>query len=290
LLVLLGSATPGVGRAQETVAELQELYRIAVGEYDVTVLEAERLETVFDGFALAFDSARAVGDAARLNQAFTRIQELTAQIDVQQERVEEKAAAVVDLRRRLLVALNDQLEDYRQQAATAENPSSLLAAVQNTELWISELRRAEEPVVTLEPAPNIVIRPTDDTASIRSKARFLDTHAEIKERQLAYNAQLLEELRREQALLRWSQDFRADRERFGDTSLPVGPPPIRPVQQTGLARRREGPDSLGATGTHLTYEERIAALEAVQALLSNRIQETRAKAELFRRLAGGVWA
>jgi hypothetical protein len=144
-------------------------------------------------------------------------------------------------------------------------------------------------VVTIEPVPNIVIRPTDDTASIRFKARMLDGHAEIGERQLAYNTQLLEELRREQELLQRSQDFRADRERFGDTRPPTGAL-TRPGRQPDPAQRRQGEDTLGVMAPHRTYEERIAALEAVNVALTERIRDIRAKAERFRREAGGVWA
>ena len=128
-------------------------------------------------------------------------------------------------------------------------------------------------MLTVEPVPDLVIRPADDTTAIRTKAGMLDVWAERDEERLAYTAQLLTDLRREQSNLRRSQDFRAGIERYGDTRLPV----VTTVTQ-------------GVVGGDMTYEERIASLESVQAVLIGRIEETKAKAERFRREAGGVWA
>jgi hypothetical protein len=293
VVVLLGFAGPVYAQEDLTVEQLETQYRIALGADQVARQEKEFLSSQFDDAVVALDSARAAGDQARQNQAFTLFQRLSRQLTSQDRRLEATEAEKREVRGRLLDALRARWDARLAQADSTQDPTKrqdLYNSVRDTENRVRDLRAEEDLVVTVEPVPNIVIRPTDDTTTVRAKANALDFLAEASERQLAYTDQLLEELRLEQALQRRSADFRNDVERYGDTRLPVGPPVIRTLENPDPAQRPLTADSVGGAPAYLPPEERIAALEALQVRLAARIEDIRAQAERFRRRAGGVWA
>jgi hypothetical protein len=291
--VFLGVVTPVQAQEEMTVEALKAQHQIALLAHDVALQEFALLDTQLDDALVVFDSARAAGDDERLSEVFIYINQINDRLDSQERRVTETAQDVKDWRERLLGALRVRWDELLARADTTQNQTdrqNLNNSIQDTKNQVADLRAEDEPVVTLDPVNDIVIRPSDSRAQILSKASFLEVHAEINERQLEYNARLLEDLRREQTLQRRSADFRNDVERWGDTRLPVGAPGRRTGEDPDPAQRRVGADSLGAAPTYLTYEERVASLEALQVRLLARIEEIRAKAALFRREAGGEWA
>lgn len=294
LLPLLFSGGFSQGAAQEelTLLELEGYYRSVLAEYNGAFELLEVLESRFDGASQALNNALATGDEAAMNAAYAETQRIAPQRRQQQRRVEEKAEELREARRRFLDATAQYLEDLLAQADTASDPvnqRALAVFVADTRNRITELRNLEDPQVTLQPEPEITAEPRDGPADLRSKANILEVRATQYEEQFAFNQRQLESLRRDQNLLRRSGDFLADRARFDDLTVPVGPPGSRTVTTPGQTEPPAA-DSLGAEGGRPTLDERIQALEVLQAEIVERIQVIRVRAETLRRLAGGEWA
>jgi hypothetical protein len=148
---------------------------------------------------------------------------------------------------------------------------------------IGELRAQEDPEVTLEPEPYIVIEPRDGLEEIRGKADLLDLRGDQYEELLGEIGRLLVGLRRDLRLMRQSDDFLAGVERFGDVRLPVGPPGARPDRTPDVGQPPGVGAGPGVEERPLTLEERIQALEITQREVVARIDSIRVKAESFRR-------
>jgi hypothetical protein len=171
--------------------------------------------------------------------------------------------------------------------STPQDSLDLATTIEDTRFRIEALRQAENPPETLEPEPDIVITRTDTPAQIRAKATFLDLRADQAEAQLVEYGRRLEQLQREQSLERRSQDFLDGVARYDAATLPVAA--VRPGQPTE-AGDIPVVDTLGGQTAPLSLEERIQSLLLLQVALTERIQRVRAKAQNFRRQAGGEWA
>jgi len=280
-------------QAQEefTIPELEGLFRGAEAAYQAAFETLALLTSQGDRNREAFATARAAGDEDAMNAAFGENYRLSHPRRLAQDRVEEKAGEVRDARERLLEAHRNYLEDLRLQTLDTLDPETLDTLdtfILDTGYRIQELRNLEEPQVVLEPLPDLDEETRDSPTDLRNKANMLDFKAGQWETELAYNQDQLEDLRREQDLLRWRRDFLADRGRFGDQP-PTGPPGVRTVPQPGQAQP-PGADSLGAEIGFLSVEERIQLLEAFQEELTANIQIIRVRAQRLRRKAGGEWA
>ncbi len=285
--------SPGPLQAQEefTIPELEGLFRGAEAAYEAAFEALALLTSQGDRLDQTFATALAAGDEEAMNAAFGEIRLLAPQRRAAQNRVEEKAGEVRDARERLLGALRNYLEDLRLQTLDVLDPDTqteLETFILDTGFRIQELRTLDEPQVVLEPLPNLDEEITDSPSDLRNKANMLDFTAGQWEAQLAYNQDQLEDLRREQDLLRWRRDFLADRGRFGDQP-PVGPPGVQTVPQPGQAQP-PGADSLGTEIVFQSVEERIQLLEVFQEELTANIQIIRVRAQRLRRKAGGEWA
>ena len=280
--------------AQEvvTIPELEGIYRGALAAYDQAFAGLEVLTSQFDRASQDLTTALAAGDEAGKNRAYAETLRIAGLRRQAQRRVEEKVAELRDARDRLLAATADQLEGYLAVADTAANPvnqRALFTLISDTETRLRELRNLEDPPITLEPVPDITVEPQDGPTVLRAKATILEVTATQFEGQQAYYAQQLAGLRRDQNLLRRSEDFLADFNRFDDPSVPVTGG-TRTVPQPGQVQPPPGADSLGVEGGFLTLEQRIRDLEVLQEEIAQRIQAIRVRAETLRRLAGGEWA
>jgi hypothetical protein len=285
--------SPGSLQAQEefTIPELEGLFRGAEAAYEVAFEAWSFLTSQGDRLDQTFATALAAGDEEAMNAAFGEIRLLAPQRRAAQNRVEEKAGEVRDARERLLEALRNYLEDLRLQTLDVLDPvtqAQLETFILDTGFRIQDLRTLDDPQGVLEPLPNLDEEITDSPSDLRNKANMLDFTAGQWEAQLAYNQDQLEDLRREQDLLRWRRDFLADRGRFGDQP-PTGPPGVQTVPQPGQAQP-PGADSLGAEIGFLSVEGRIQLLEDFQEELTANIQIIRVRAQRLRRKAGGEWA
>lgn len=281
------------GQEELTLPELEDLYRGALAGYQEAFKVLEVYESQFDRASQDLNNAIAENDESARNRAYQETQRIAGLRRQAQRRVEEKAAELRQVRRRLLDANAAYLEDLLAQASAAPDSvtqRSLAAFIADTRNRITELRSLEDPQITLDPEPDINAEPRDGPAALRAKASILELRATQYEEQFAFNEVLLEGLRRDQNLLRRSGDFLADFARFDDPTLPVGAPGVRPVTPPGEANRPPGADSTATEGGFLTLDQRIDALETLQQEITQRIQNVRVRAQTLRRLAGGEWA
>ena len=292
-ILMAGTLTSASAQGGLTLPELDGQYRSALLEYEAAFQALEVLESQFDGASHDLSVAIAAGDDAAKNRAYAETLQISAQKWLRQRRVEDLVVVLREARDRLIDATAQYLEDLLAQAATALDPvvaGELRSLVTDTGNRLTELRRLEDPQVTLEPAPDINAAPRDGPRELRDKATILDVTASRYEEQHAYNQRQLEGLRRDQNLLRRRGDFLADASRFDDTTVPVGPPGSRAVPTPDQAQPLPEADSLGLGVGPLTLEQRIRALEVLQEEITQRIQTIRVRASNLRRLAGGEWA
>lgn len=292
--LILGA--PGSAWAQEelTLRELEAEYGVALADYEAAFQRFEIFSDQMDAAQRAFSAATEAGDDAARSAAYEETILIARERRQAQRRVENEVVALREIRERLLNGTAAQLGEYLAVADTATDPvtlNNLSVFMADTGNQLSELRDVEDPPVTLEPEPDINIEPGDGPERLRQKAMLLEFTAARYSEQSAYNDRQLEGLRRDQSLLRRSGDFLADFTRFDDPTVPVGAPGSREVTLTGQDQPPPIADSLGASGPPLTVEQKIAALEALQEEITERIQNVLNRARLLRRRAGGwEWA
>jgi hypothetical protein len=294
-LALCFLGVPGSAVAQEelTLPELEGLYRGALAEYEGAFQVLEVLSSQSDRASLDFSAALAAGDEGAANRAYAETLRIAGLRRQAQRRVEEKVEELRVARERLLDATARSLEAFLAHADTASDPENqrvLTTFVTDTRNRLSELRALEDPPVTLEPLPNINAEPRDGPQDLRAKATILEVTARQYEDQRTYYQRQLQGLRRDQNLLRRTDDFLADFNRFDDPTVPVAPPGARTVPPPGQVQPPSGADSLGISGGPYTLEQRIQALELLLEEIPQLIQTVRVRAETLRRLAGGEWA
>jgi hypothetical protein len=294
-IALLSLWPGGVTGGQEvlTIPELEGLYRGAVAGYEEAFEVLEVLNSQNDRAYQEFTAARLAGDEAATNEAYEAIIRLGPELRLAVDRVDEKARELREALERLLAAHASFLEELLDREARTTDPDSLRELeprMRDTSRRIQELRELEDPPVTLEPLATVDAEPRDSPERLRAKADYLERTANQYESLFDFNQERLEAYRRDQTLLRRAGDVLADNSRFGDQALPVRPPggrTVPPPDQTGTP---VGADTTGVVGMPLTLEDRIAALEAVQEEITERIQIILVRARNLRRLAGGEWA
>lgn len=285
LLLLL----PPLAGAQEdpSIQILEPEYQRAQAEYEAAFSALEALEGRLNQALEDVDEARAAGDEARTNQGYDLVLQLSGDLRLQRQRVDEKAEELRDARTLLLQALRRRVDELLSEVNSARDDSALAAILQDVNNRRLELLAEEEPETVLEPMRDITISPTDLPIDIRRKAATLDYRAEQHEARLEGIDQRLEELRQDLRRSRFVSDFLSGVERYGDTQLPVGRPGTQITTATDPEERPSGADSLAVETRPMTLEERIGRLEELRGELEERIQLIRAKAERFRVLAGG---
>jgi hypothetical protein len=292
-LLLAGPSSGAYAQEELTLPELEGLYESAKDEYDAAFQALEVQSSRFDRASQDLNDAIAAEDDDAKNQAYAETLRIAGLRRQALRRVEVKADELREARDRLLDATAQSLQELLAQAETASDSveqQELRDLVRDTGNRITELRNLEDPPVTLEPVPNIHQEPTDRPEELRNKASILEFTANQYEETYAYYGRRLEGLRRDQSLLRTSGDFLAGINRFGDPTLPTGPPGARTVPPPGQVQPPPGADSLGIEGGFLTLEQRIQSLETLQEEITQHIETIRVRAATLRRAAGGEWA
>ncbi len=292
VLALVPALLPTGLACQEplTLPELERTYRAAVAAYQDAYETLRVLQSQFERASDTLRAAQLAGNQARRDSAFAVIMQLSPERTLQEQRVEEKADELTEVRERLLDALNLRLDDYLDRTTrvlTDLERRELAVQMADTRNRINELRAEEDPEVTLEPLPDIQIELRDSPDDIRAKATLLEVRADQAAQQLAEIDRRLETLRAEQSRLRRANDFMAGVERFDDPRLPVGPPGGQRTPPPDQARIPAGADSTAVGVRPLTREEEIEALSRLREVYVETIQATRDKAVRFRREAGG---
>lgn len=268
--------------------ELQ--YRGARLEHEGALRALEAYVSRFNAAMQEFALAQASGDEDRTNRAFTLTQQLAPAVQRMERRVGELGDSLRAARRGLLGALELRLDELllqRNAARSAEEQRNFAAILSDTNTWYLALQAEEDdPDPTLEPEPDITRNPGDGPADLRRKASLLEHRANQWQADLEEGERRLEELQRAQRTNRTVVDFVAGVGRFGNDRTPVVPTP-RTVNPPNPGQPPPGADTLGTEDRPLTLEERIANLEVWRDLVQERIEQIRAKAELFRRWAGG---
>ena len=287
--VLLLSSAAG-GQEDPSIQILEPEYQQAQAEYEAAFRALEALEGRLQQALEDVDEARAAGDEARTNRGYDLVLQLSGDLRLQRQRVDEKAEELRDAGSLLLQALRRRVDELLAEVDSAQDDSersALAAILQDVNNRRLELLAEEEPETVLEPMRDITISPTDLPIDIRRKAATLDYRAEQHEARLEGIDQRLEELGQDLRRSRFVSDFLSGVERYGDTQLPVGRPGSQIPPPTDPEQRPAGADSLAVERPPMTLEERIERLEELRAELEERIQLIRAKAERFRVLAGG---
>jgi hypothetical protein len=278
------------GQEDPSIQILEPEYQQAQAEYEAAFRALEALEGRLNQALEDVDEARAAGDEARTNQGYDLVLQLSGDLRLQRQRVDEKAEELRDARSLLLQALRRRVDELLAEVDSARDDSersALAAILQDVNNRRLELLAEEEPETVLEPMRDITISPTDLPIDIRRKAATLDYRAEQHEARLEGIDQRLEELGQDLRRSRFVSDFLSGVERYGDTQLPVGRPGSQINPPTDPEQRPPAGDSLAVERRPMTLEERIERLEELRTELEERIQLIRAKAERFRALAGG---
>ncbi|MGD8362100.1 MAG: hypothetical protein PVJ04_11800 [Gemmatimonadota bacterium] len=278
------------GQEDPSIQILEPEYQQAQAEYEAAFRALEALEGRLTQALEDVDEARAAGDEARTDQGYDLVLQLSADLRLQRQRVDEKAEELRDARTSLLQALRRRVDELLAEVDSARDDSersALAAILQDVNNRRLEILAEEDPETVLEPMRDITISPTDLPIDIRRKAATLDYRAEQHEARLEGIDQRLEELGQDLRRSRFVSDFLSGVERYGDTQLPVGRPGSQITPPTDPEQRPPGADSLAVETRPMTLEERIQRLEELRTELEERIQLIRAKAERFRALAGG---
>jgi len=288
-LVLLLVPHPALGQDVPNLAALENEYQAAQGEYQAAFFALQALENRYNQALEDWSVARSSQNQNRTDSIFTAVQRMGLQVGTQERRVQEKAGELEEARERLLNALGVRLEELIQERDSAVDPEEqrqLAAILADHTNRLLELRAEEPPELALEPMQEVTISPSDTPRDILRKAEFLSNRADRHEATLAEVDLRLRRLREDQRRARDVNDFVADLERYDDTRLPVVSPGARAVDPEP-SQLPPGSDTLAVEDRPLTLEERIQQLEIFREDLTGRIESIRAKAGLFREIAGG---
>jgi hypothetical protein len=187
----------------------------------------------------------------------------------------------------LVEALDAQIDEYLAVADTISDPPEadrLATILQDLDNQYRELRELE-PEIEVAVMPEIARGPRDGPEDLLRYASLLDFRGDQYETTLADIDERLEQLRDRQGTSRQLSDFLASIGRFGDTQVPVT------AQRTRVEGQdpETGPPS-DSVMVERTLEQEIQDLEVLREQVTARLQQARARADRFRREAGGVWA
>lgn len=282
--------------AQEplTIDELESLYRAATAGYQEAFETLEVLTSQWERVNQQLLAAQTAGDEDAVNEAYEESLILARRRRGAQTRVEEEAEELRDVRERLREAHSLYLEELLLQSDTTSDPMvqrELGVLLSSTRTRVRVLLMEEDPPVSLPPMANITIEPRDGREQLLAKAALLERSVTQLQSQFTYNEERLAALRRDQGVLRRADDALADASRFGDLTMPVGPPTSGAVTSPRPPTPTQAVDTTGAQGPPLSPEERISAMEALQEEITQMIQDLQGRARMIRlRAGGGEWA
>lgn len=278
--------------AQRPIVDLEQEYQAAEAAHEAALGLLAVRQRAFNEALSELSAADAAGDQDQKEAAFTEIHRLNPILQEQEARVAQTAQTLREARASLLSGRLLELEGLlaRTDSITTRDDSLALAVeIQDNRYRIQDLRLAADPPETLEAGSDITIEGRDTPDQIRGKAAFLDRRADQAELLLAEYGRQLADLQHELGLEQRSRDFLDGVARFDAATLPVAAAEVRPGQAAGAGQPPVA-DTVEGQAVPLTVEERIQSLVFLQGQLEERIQQLRAKAQNFRRQAGGEWA
>jgi hypothetical protein len=277
------------GQVAEALEQRRADFRAARSTYEAARDAQEAMDLRFQRALQATDSAYLSGNQRAIDRAYSTAQQYARELEGLDLRVRETAARLEESRDFLLVAIGDRMDELLEEAEETTDPDGvvrLAAILADLDNQFAEFQ-ALEPEIEVAVMPEFAPDPRDSPQDLLRKARIMDTRGDRYESQLADIDGRLEDLRQQQRRGRRLADFLAGIDRFGDTQVPV-------TVQAGAEGVRQDPESLppGADSTVVLrpIEERIVDLEGLRDRVGEILRQVRNRADLFRRLAGGVWA
>ncbi|MFC1662081.1 hypothetical protein ACFL3S_11640 [Gemmatimonadota bacterium] len=287
LSVLLSS---GAGaQITEALEQRQADFNAARSAYEAARDAQEAMDLRFQRALQAADSAYLSGTQRLIDRAYSAAQQAARELEGLDRRVRETAEGLEEARDQLLEVLGIRIDELLLEAEETTDPDEafrLASILRDLDNRYAELQ-ALEPEIEVAVMPEMTADPRDSPQDLLRKARAMDYWGDRFENQLADLDARLEGLQLEQRRDRRLADFLAGIDRFDDTQVPVT------VGRTGAETQRDpenlppGADSVVA---ERPIEEKILDLEALRDRVAEMLRQVRGRADMFRRLAGGVWA
>ena len=277
------------GQVAEALDQRRADFRAARSTYEAARDAQEAMDLRFQRALQATDSAYALGSQRAIDRAYSTAQQYARELEGLDRRVRETAESLEESRDLLLVAIGDRMDELLAEAEETTDPGEavrLAAILADLDNQFAEFQ-ALEPGIEVAVMPEYAPDPRDSPQDLLRKARIMDYRGDRYESQLLDIEGRLEDLRQQQRRGRRLADFLAGIDRFDDTQVPVT------VQRTGegVQQDREGlPPGADSVVVVRPIEERIVSLEALRDRVGEILRQVRSRADLFRRLAGGVWA
>lgn len=290
--LLVAAAAPAALGAQAAVSSPDQNvedkwieYRAAKEKHEAALSEAQRLQHEWDRLLVRYTAARQGGDEALVSEFLAEFQERSGEKDsaetVWRTRREEWVAAGDALISALDARLTLLVDEMEGSVGSAEGALILYGNLEDDlELVEGEIEAAREPL-ELEPMPEIEIGPDDTPREIRYKATVIENTVARYDLLLQDLDREIESLTKRREREQKKRDILAARERFSHVETPSG------------TERRSAPGSTGVTDSTAInlalepIEARIEKKKALRKAVADRMEETRRKAEEFRKRAGG---
>ena len=276
------------GLAAQTLEEREQEYRAALFEYEAAVAGRAPVQNQFYEVLDSLTTARSSGDQQRIDALEGRLRDMAIRLDSRDSRVAEMSQAYEDARARLLTAFDQRLDslglvlEVSTDAARRDSVRDeiLDLQLQYVQVQADELNDAIGPQSMILPA--FRSDPRDTPATLLAKAEFLEGKAEDFQREIDRVDELLERYEGELRLQRFTGDVRANRDRFGDTQVPVR-------GSGGAGRTEQGmtADTTGVDLESLPPADAIVALQRARASFVLARDQTRAAAANLRAEARG---
>jgi hypothetical protein len=278
-----------VGQVADALEQRQADFTAARSAYEAARDAQEAMDLRFQRALQVADSASLSGNQRLIDRSYTAAQQVARELEGLDRRVRETAERLEEARDQLLEAIGIRIDELLQEAEDTTDPDEafrLASILRDLDNQYAELQ-ALEPEIEVAVMPEMAPDPRDSPQDLLRKARAMDYWGDRYESQLADIASRLDDLQLEQRRDRRLADFLAGIDRFDDTQVPVT------VGRTGAEAQRNpedlppGADSIVAVRP---IEERILDLESLRDRVAEILRQVRDRADLFRRLAGGVWA
>ena len=295
LTVLVGVGLGGVlpstlhAQAPPTLVQFRLEYQRTLSTLDAALLAYEVAQSRFDQALGAVTTARASGDEDQHERALTVAQAAAQPVQSAERRVNETNEAVEDARALLAEALDTELR--RMYAAEDTVPLEVLADLRITIVDMeNELDGVRGSLFEMVAVPAILdqlrIDPNDGPGDILNKADLLERRAARHTEDIFDIDDRLTELRNRQRLERARRTARADRLRFDDSRVQIGPPGQAGTQSTPSGVPTQA-DTTGVPIRPQTTEEQIRGLEQLRERLVALRDQILERATQFRIQAGG---
>ena len=234
--------------------------------------------------------AEAVQDEGRYEVAQQDHFHVSQELDRMLGRVDEARDSLELKRTVLLDALDERREQLRDrvEGATREGADQLLVLVRDLDNQVRALTPENGDGLAARPLvfwPTLDVDPRDTPEQLRFKAEIAERKVEQLDDEIGKVDEQIARIERLETLLRQTQDAAASRDRFDQTTLPLGTPRIGGGESVALPALS---DTTGVALEDLPQAQRLEVLLSHKAQLERFRSEGRSRLRVFR--AGTVGA